>query len=550
MTGMIVAPQPIAVEEGAKVLQAGGNAIDAAVACALVQSIVSPQMCGIGGYAILTMSVPDLKGFPKPGSEGSKLVSIDAPALAGSRVTPGMWADVALRPNPDGWGYFIRDKVNDIGYSSICAPGTVRALATMLERWGTISWEQAIAPATRIAEEGFTVSAHLAAGWQDRAAYPEAVSLLERIVANAEARRVYLHADGTPYAAGATLRNPDYARTLRQLAERGPDDMYHGDLARRIGEDLAANGSTVTADDLASYRIREPDPVIGTYRGYTVFTSPPPHGGPTLLAILNILEGYDLAALGHNSPAYIYLVSMAMKAAFADRNPSMADPEFVNALPVRVPLARMASKERAVEWRQCIDAGAPISVSFAPPGPPDTTHLSVVDGRGNCVALTHSLGSSSGVITPGLGFMYNNSMVNFHPWPGHPNSIAPRKSRTTGMTPTIVYRDGRPVLVIGAPGATRIITSVAQVICNVLDFEMSASDAVHAPRFDCQGDWIKCQARIPEYVCAEVRKRHPIQRMPQSHGGLALVHAIAIDERTGRLTGGADTGADGMALEV
>ena len=174
----------------------------------------------------------------------------------------------------------------------------------------------------------------------------------------------------------------------------------------------------------------------------------------------------------------------------------------------------------------------------------------MVDDAGNCVALTHSLGSSSGVITPGLGFMYNNSMVNFHPWPGHPNSIAPRKSRTTGMTPTIVYKDGRPVLVIGAPGATRIITSVAQVICNVLDFHMSASDAVLAPRFDCQGDLIKCQARIPEYVCAEVRERHPIYRMPQSHGGLALVHAIAIDERTGRLSGGADTGAGGMALEV
>ncbi len=301
----------------------------------------------------------------------------------------------------------------------------------------------------------------------------------------------------------------------------------------------------MTADDLAAYRIREPDPMVGTYRGYTVFTSPPPHGGPTLLAILNILEGYDLAALGHNSPAYIHLVSMAMKAAFADRNPSLADPEYVD-----VPLTRMVSKERAAEWRQRIDGDEAIHVSFAPPGPPDTTHLSVVDGQGNCVALTHSLGSSSGVITPGLGFMYNDSMVNFHPWPGHPNSIAPRKSRTTGMTPTIVYKEGRPVLVVGAPGATRIITSVAQVICNVLDFRMSTSDAVLAPRFDCQGDLIKCQARIPEYVCAEVRKRHPIRRLPQSHGGLALVHAIGIDERTGRLTGGADTGADGMALEV
>jgi gamma-glutamyltranspeptidase/glutathione hydrolase len=470
---------------------------------------------------------------------------MDAPALAGSGVEPDMWADVALRPNPDGWGYFVQDKVNDIGYRSICAPGTVRALATMLERWGTISWPQAIAPAARIAEVGFTVSAHLAAGWQAQAPYPEAASLLERVQSNAEARRVYLHENSTPYAAGETLRNPDYARTLRQLADRGPGDLYHGDLARRIGADLAANGSYVTADDLAAYQIREPEPVVGTYRGYTVFTAPPPHGGPTLLAMLNILEGYDLSALGHNSPAYIHLVARAMKAAFADRNPSLADAEYED-----VPLAWMTSKERAAEWRGHIDAGLKIVVSFVPPGPPDTTHLSVVDDAGNCVALTHSLGSSSGVITPGLGFMYNNSMVNFRPWPGHPNSIAPLKSRTTGMTPTIVYKDGRPVLVIGAPGATRIITSVLQVICNVLDFEMSVSDAVLAPRFDCQGDRIKCQARIPEYVCAEVRKRHPIRRLPHSHGSLALVHAIAIDERTGRLSGGADTGAGGMALEV
>ena len=141
-------------------------------------------------------------------------------------------------------------------------------------------------------------------------------------------------------------------------------------------------------------------------------------------------------------------------------------------------------------------------------------------------------------------------MVNFHPWPGHPNSIAPHKGRTTGMTPTILYREGQPILVIGAPGATRIITSLVQVIVNALDFGMSVSDAVLAPRFDCQGELIKCQARIPEYVCAEVRERHPVQRLPQSHGGLALVHAIAINPETGKLTGAADTGSGGMALEV
>lgn len=540
MSSMIVAPQPLAVEEGAKVLMDGGNTIDAAVTCAFVQSVVSPHSCGLGGYLILTLGLaPGHPGYSEPGFN-----ALDAPALAGSRAAPGMWEGIVIRPNPDGWGYFLQGKVNDIGYQSICVPGTVRGLAMMLQRWGTISWPQAIAPAARIAKEGFAVDAHLAAGWKRKAAYPEACSPLDRVKANAEAGRIYLN-DDAPYEPGEVLRNPDYAHSLLHLAQHGADDFYHGELARRMSEDLAANGSFVTADDLANYRVREPHSLLGTYREYTIFSSPPPHGGPTLLALLNILEGYDLAALGHNSPEYIYLVSMAMKAAFADRNLHLGDPEYV-----QLPLGHMTSKERAREWRGHIDRGQDIVVAFVPPESPDTTHVSVADEQGNCVALTHSLGSSSGVITPGLGFMYNDSMVNFHPWSGHPNSIAPHKSRTTGMAPTIVYQDGRPLLVIGAPGATRIITSIAQVILNVIDFGMSISDAVLAPRFDCQGDLIKCQARIPEYVCAQVRTKHPIRRLPQSHGGLALVHAIAIDPRTGDLAGGADAGSGGMSLKV
>ena len=541
MPGMIVAPQPIAVEEGAKVLMAGGNAVDAAVTCAFVQSVVGPQMCGIGGYLVLTLQRASGAGE----GPGGGVVSIDAPALAGSRVAPGMWQDIALKPNPSGWGYFVAGRVNDLGYQSICTPGTVRGLSAILQRWGTISWEEAIDPATRIAWEGFSVHADLAEGWRRKATYPEACSPFEYVLANPEARRIYAHDDGSPYEAGEMLANPTYARTLRQLARRGPEDFYTGELASRISTDLSANGSFVTEGDLAGYRIRQPAPLTGTYRGFTIATSPAPHGGPTLLAILNILEGYDLKALGHNTPDTIHLVSMAMKAAFADRNPHLGDPEHAD-----VPVAWMTSKARAAQWRETIDRGSPIAVSFVPAEAPDTTHVSVVDGEGNCVALTHSLGSSSGVITPGLGFIYNNSMVNFRPWPGHPNSIAPGKSRTTGMTPTIVVGARGPLLVVGAPGATRIITSVVQVIINVLDFGMSVSDGVLAPRFDCQGDVIECQARIPEFVCARVRERHPIRRLPQSHGGLALVHAIARDPSTGALSGGADSGSGGMALEA
>jgi gamma-glutamyltranspeptidase/glutathione hydrolase len=534
MKGMIVAPEPIAVEAGARVLMNGGNAVDAAVTCAFVQGVVNPQMCGLGGYALSVVQ--------RAGAATAEL--LDAPALAGALATPDMWTDRVIGLSPDGWGYFLKGKVNDAGYQSICTPGTVRHLAALLARHGTISWEQAIEPAARVAEQGFVVDSALAARWKARRRYEESCSLLDYITANREAQRIYLK-DGRPYDEGETIGNPDYARTLRHLARNGADDFYHGELAERMSADLATNGALVTAADLAGYAMREQAPVTGSYRGLTLATSQPPHGGPTLIAILNILEGYDLAAMEHNSPEYIYLVAMAMKAAFADRNPHLGDPEFGD-----VPLAWMTSKERAAYWRAQIDAGKPIVVSDTPTTAPDTTHVSVADRDGTCVALTHSLGMSSGVITPGLGFMYNNSMVNFNPLPGHRNSIAPGKGRTTGMSPTLVYRDGAPVLVVGAPGASRIITGVLQVILNVLDFGMSPAEAVLAPRFDCQGDLIVCQGRIPEYVCERVRERHPIARIPQSHGSIALVHAIGIDPATGRRSGGADTGGSGMALQV
>jgi len=524
MPNAIVAPQPTAVEAGAKVLMAGGNAIDAAVTCAAVQAIVDPQMCGLGGYASLNLH---LAGSSE---NSSTQIGIDAPALAGAKVTPEMWQDKLLRPNPDGWGYFMKDKVNDVGYTAICTPGWVKAMSTMLERWGTLSWAEALEPAARIAEEGFTVRERLALGWQRRPKYPESSVLLDYVRANAEASRIYLKADGTPYYIGETLRNPDYAATLRHLGQQGPDDFYQGELAERMSQDLASNGGNVTRQDFQEYGLREEMLVNGSYRDYTLTGITAPHGGATLCAILNILEGYDLAALGHNSPAYIYLVAMAMKAAFADRNGNMADPKFQD-----VPVDWMMSKERAAYWRDRIDAGQPIEVAADASELPHTTQVSVVDGAGNCVSLTHSLGSSSGVITPGLGFMYNNSMINFHPLPGHPNSISPGKGRTTGMAPTIVYQNGKPILVLGSPGATRIITSNLQVILNVLDFGMSISDAVHAPRFDCQLDDIRCHLRIPEYVCEEVRKKHPVTQIPFSQGGFALVQALAIDPETGAM---------------
>lgn len=539
MTSAIVAPQPLAVEEGAKVLMQGGNAIDAAVAAAFVQAIIDPHSCGIGGYALFNLHLGGQNGAQSGG------VGLDAPALAGSKTTPDMWEDLLLRPNPDGWGYFLKGKVNDAGYTAICIPGWVKGMAAILVRYGTWSWADVIAPAVRVAEEGWTVTDFQAMRWRRPRPYPEATSLLDFILMNEEASRIYLREDGTPYDIGDQLHNPDYGTTLRQLAQAGAEDFYHGELAARMSRDLAANGAWVTADDLAAYELREDMLVTGTYRDYTITSAAPPHGGPTLIAILNILEGYDLASMDHNSPDYLYTVGMAMKAAFADRNPYMADPKFSD-----VPTEWMMSKDRAAHWREQINRNEPIEVSFAATGHPDTTQVTVVDGSGNCISLTHSLGSSSGVITPGMGFMYNNSMINFHPLSGHRNSIGPRKGRTTGMAPTIVYKGDKPVLVLGAPGATRIITSLVQVIVNILDFGMTAQEATHAPRIDCQAGAIRAHMRIPSYICDEVRKRHPVVHVPLSHGGFGLVHAITIDPETGELAGGADSGANGMPLIV
>ena len=534
---MIVAPEALAVDAGAEVLARGGNAIDAAVTCAFVQGVVDPHDTSIGGFALLTIQ---LAGDPPVAAR-----VMDAPAVAGSLAAADTWADVYLGPNPGGWGFALRGRVNESGYASICTPGAVRGLGAMLDRWGTITLDEAVEPAARIAEEGFAVDGRIATYWQSPSPYPGMPRLLEQLQANAEGARIFLKPNGMPYMTGEVIRNPDYANTLRRLGAADADDFYCGDLGARIAADLAAGGSFVTAADLAGYRTRDEAPVVGTYRGYTIATAPAPHCGPTLIEILNIVEGWDLRSLGHNSPEYILRVAMAMKAAFADRGRHLGDPVFGD-----IPVAWMTSKQLADEWRGRIDQGEGIGGDPAPAEAPGTTHVSVVDRDGTCVALTHSLGGSSGVVSPGLGFMYNNSMINFHPLPGHPNSIAPGKSRLTGMTPTIVYRDGRPVLVIGAPGATRIVTAIAQVIINHLDFGMTIQEAVLAPRFDAQFGPIACQSRIPGSVCAEVRLRHPIERAAVGHGGFALVHAIAIDPADGRLSGAADAGAAGMAIAV
>lgn len=530
--GMVVAPQAPAVEEGARALQRGGNATDAAVTAAFVQMVVDPQMCGIGGFGCLHAY----------SAERDAAEIIDFNGRAGAKCTPEMWQDLVIEEYWNRYGYRLEGYVNDVGYGAITTPGTVAGLAEALDRHGTISWADAIAPAIRYARDGFLVPPELWRRWA-HPGLPNRPTPQQRLGFNEAARRLYFTPDGNVHPPGARFRNPDYAATLEGLAAGGPEEFYLGETARRMAEDLERGGAFVTAADLAEYRPRSYEPLATDYRGYTV-TSNPPAGGVTVLEILNILEHEDLSALGLNSLPYIDVVARAMQAAFADRVAEVGDPEWAD-----VPTADLIGKPRARAWHERIARGEPIEVPRFVREGPHTTHVSVVDGRGNCVALTHSLGSANGVVTPGLGFMYNNLMNCFDPIPGNVNSIAPGKSRVTGMAPTIVYRAGRPALVLGAPGGTRIITGVLQVILNVLDHGLTATEAVSAPRFDAQGPILDCEARIPGWTKEALGERgFTIHPNPAPYGNFALVQAIALDHERGRLDGGADPRSGGAVM--
>ena len=319
--------------------------------------------------------------------------------------------------------------------------------------------------------------------------------------------------------------------------------FYRGEIADRIDADMRANGGLLSRDDLAAYRPSRAEPLRGSYRGLEVASNPPPGGGMMLIEMLNILEGFDLAAMGHNSTEYIRTVSEAMKAATADKDAHIGDPEFVE-----VP-DHLLEKAHAAKIAARIAAGERMRVTrLGVPEPPHTTHVAVIDREGTCVTMTHSLGMPSGVITDGLGFMYNGCMGVFDPRPGRAGSIAPGKSRFSSICPTIVFDGGTPRVVLGAPGGTQIAMGVLQALLNVLDFGMTMSEAVSAPRFSSTSDAIDITNRIPDYSIEPLRADGiEVIRSPLTFG-IGAVHGIRVSD--GRLDGGADPGHDGVALGV
>jgi gamma-glutamyltranspeptidase/glutathione hydrolase len=533
---MVSAPQPEAVEAGLEALKAGGNAVDAAIACALVQTVVDPQMCGLAGFgsAQVYLARQDVHTF------------VDFHGRAPLATRPDMWEKIIAGEAEDGFGFILEARVNELGYQASTTPLALKAYDELLRRFGTRTLADLMEPAIAYCEAGCLVRPAVYNFWHEapRAGREAHIALVTR---NAAARRIYCRADGTTLRVGDTLRNPDMGRTLRRIARHGIADFYTGEIAREIAADMKANGGLISLEDLAECRTESLAPLWGTYRGFRIATNNPPGGGVMLIEMLNILEEFDLASLGHNSPDYIRVVAEAMKIATVDKDQRVGDPRFVE-----VPLAELTSKEYARRMAERIDRGEIAHVPRMSSGgaeSKDTTHVCVADSEGNIVTMTHSLGSSSGVVTEGLGFMYNNCMAVFDPRPGRTGSLMPGKARFTAMSPTIVFKGNRPVLVVGAPGATYITMGNLQVILNVLELGMTAQEAVSAPRFSATSDTIELTNRILRRTERELQRLgYATRRYPMSYF-FSRVHAIRIGE-DGRMDGGADPGSDGMAMAV
>lgn len=533
--GIVSAPQPEAVEAGVNALKAGGNAVDAAIACALVQTAVDPQMCGIAGFGSMHLYLPG----------ENKHLLLDFHGRAPLSVTPDMWQDLIEHEAEDGFGFILKGRVNEVGYQSITSPMSLRAYATALENYGTMDIAQLIEPAIDYADSGFMVRPHVSYFW-NVAEGAGRVPQIEKFRCCEASEKIYFKADGSLRKPGEIHRNPDMAETYRRIARNGVDDFYSGSIARDIVADMRANGGLISMEDLAGAVPEQSEPIWGEYRGLRVATNPPPGGGVMVLEMLNILENFDLKAMGHNSADYIATVSEAMKIATVDKDNHLGDPRFVD-----VPVAHLTDKAYAAEMAARIKAGENTHVPRLGPQTAeskDTTHVSTADEHGNCVSMTHSLGMPSGVVSEGLGFMYNGCMGVFDPRPGNADSLAPGKSRFTAMCPTILFKGDEPFFVVGAPGGTFITMGVLQAILNAVDFGMDAQQAVAAPRFCTTSDTIDVSNRILRSVEADLQERgYPTRRTYLSYH-FAGVHALRRTDQG--WDGGADPGRDGMAVAV
>ncbi len=467
--GMVVTAQHLATDVGVDVLKNGGNAVDAAVAVGYALAVVYPTAGNIGGGGFMTIRLKD-----------GKTTFLDFRERAPLAATKTMYldakGDIVPRASLDG-------------YLAVGVPGSVMGFETAREKYGTKSRQDLLAPAIRYAKEGFTLEQGDVANISGSA---------KRIAKDEAAAKIFLKAEGKPYAAGEKLVQPDLAAVLSSIADKGSDAFYKGMPADAITKASQAKGGILAKEDFEQYAVRELKPVECSYRGYDIISSPPPSsGGVIICEILNVLEDYPLSFLGYGSAETVHLMVEAMRHAYVDRNAALGDPDFVEN-----PMSTLLDKSYAKAIRAKIDPyKSGTSADLKPLGAKEsveTTHYSIIDDEGNAVAVTYTLNGSfgAGVVAPGTGILLNNEMDDFTSKPGVPNlyglvqgeanAIAPKKTPLSSMSPTIVTKDGKPFMVIGSPGGSRIITITLEAILNVIDFGMDISQAVNAPRIHHQ----------------------------------------------------------------
>jgi gamma-glutamyltranspeptidase/glutathione hydrolase len=549
--GIVVSVHELASRAGVEMMQAGGNAVDAAVATGFALAVVHPQAGNLGGG-----------GFMLVRMAAGKTRFLDYREKAPAAATRNMYLDAQ--------GSVI-EGASEIGYKAIAVPGSVAGMVYAEQKYGKLTLKQVLAPAIGLAREGYSLN------WE------EARDFHDKYLAEfAESRRIFQRG-GKYYQPGEIFRQPDLARTLERIAAK-PDDFYHGSLARELAATMQKGGGLITADDLAHYEVKEREPIRGTYRGYEIISAPPPSsGGTVLIEALNILEGYDLAKMEDRSAQSIHYTTEAFRRAFFDRAEFMGDPDFS-----KIPVAQLIDKRYGTAWRNSID-GDHASASkelkrpaifseleqyaATHPGPeanhesPHTTHYSVVDAEGNAVAVTTTINDwwGSRVTAEGLGFLMNDEMDDFSSKPGVPNAdgliqgaanaIGPGKRPLSSMTPTIVVRDGKAFLVLGSPGSSKIITTVANVLMGVVDYGMNIQEAVNAPRFHNQ--WLPDVLNVerwfsPDTVQALRKMGYHVQfglREGSDAGSYwSDAECIAIDAKSGERLGASDGRNNGKAV--
>ncbi len=534
--GMVVSSHYLASEAGREVLRKGGNAVDAAVATAFALAVTLPSAGNIGGGGFLVYH----------GADG-KATTFNFREKAPLAATPEMFLDENGK---------IRDNSNHEGPLSVGVPGTVAGLWMAHQRLGSKPWAELLQSAVDLAEKGFPST------W-DMQGYLQQVQKLDHPM-YAATKKAFLKNGTDLYTPGELWKQPDLAESLKRIQKDGRDGFYKGKTARLLAEYMKKHGGMITEEDLARYEAVEQAPVRGTYRGYEVVAMPPPSsGGVALIEMLNILEGYDLKAIGHNSALYLHLLTEAMRRAFADRAEHIGDPAFNP----NMPLERLMSKEYARELRSGVDLfkasvsdSARFGAVYLRPESEETTHFSVVDAQGNAVSLTYTLEYSYGssLVADGTGFLLNNEMGDFNPVPGvtnrsgqvgtPPNLVAPEKRMLSSMTPAIFAKDGKPVLVIGSPGGRTIINSVLQVALNVIDHGMNIAEAVDAGRIHHQ--WLPDVTFMEEFQFSpDTRKLYEMMgHSLRTRGRQGSVMGIWVDPVKKMMYGAADARAfDGGA---